>query len=93
MILGILTLAVVGIAIIAFRKGWPRPFVITATASLYFNVFVLVVQSFEKVPSLHALAPTQKEPPFAIAQLALLILFVTITVLTTKRGRSRRIHA
>jgi hypothetical protein len=35
---------------------------------LYFNVFVLVVQTFEKVPSLRAIAPTQKEPPFAAAQ-------------------------
>ena len=86
-ILGIITLVTVGIAILALRKGWRRTFVIAATASLYFNVFVLVVQSFEKVPPLHALAPTQKEPPFAIAQVLVLIVFVTLGVVATKRFR------
>jgi len=46
-----------------------------------------VVQSFEKVPALHALAPTKKEPPFGITQLALLILFVVATVYAVKRFR------
>jgi hypothetical protein len=52
------------------------------------NVFVLVVQSFEKVPALKAAAPTQKEPPFFIAQLAVLALFIVLTVLAVKRFRS-----
>ncbi len=43
------------------------------------TVFLLVVQSFEKVPSLKAIAPTQKEPPFAIAQITVLLLFVLLT--------------
>lgn len=47
--------------------------------ALYFNVFVLVVQSFEKVSALRALAPTQKEPPFAIAQILVLAIFVVVT--------------
>jgi flagellar biogenesis protein FliO len=59
--------------------------VITAATALYFNVFVFVVQSFEKVPALRALAPTQKEPPFGITQLLVLILFVTATVYAVKR--------
>jgi hypothetical protein len=52
--------------------------------ALYFNVFVLVVQSFMKVPALHALAPTQSEPPFGIAQLAVLLVFVVATVLAVR---------
>ena len=52
--------------------------VVTAIAALYLNVFVLVVQSFVKVAALNALAPTQSEPPFAIAQLAVLAIFVVI---------------
>jgi hypothetical protein len=47
--------------------AWRKTYVIEACAVLYFNVFVLVVQSFEKISGLRAIAPTQKEPPFAIA--------------------------
>ena len=54
---------------------------------MYFNVFVLVVQSFEKVPGLRAIAPTQKEPPFAIAQIAVLVLFIVVTIVSVKKFR------
>jgi len=53
----------------------------------YFNRFVLVVQSFEKVPALKALAPTQTEPPFAIAQLLVLALFVYAGIQAARRFR------
>ena len=56
--------------------GWRGIYVITAVISLYFNVFVLVVQLFQKVPSLNAFAPTGSEPPFAVAQGALLLFFL-----------------
>ena len=46
---------------------------------------ILVVQSFEKVPALKALAPTQKEPPFAVVQSIILALFVVATVFAIKR--------
>src|SRR5205823_1713264 len=83
-VLGILSLVVLAIAIFAryarhLSGGWRRAYVITASIALYFNCFVLVVQSFQKVPALHALAPTQKEPPFGIAQLTLLVLFILLT--------------
>ena len=55
--------------------------------ALYFNVFVLVVQLFEKVPALHALAPTQSEAPFKIAQLLLLILFAVFITAAAKKFR------
>jgi len=51
-------------------------YVVTAIAALYLNCFVLVVQAFQKVPALAALAPTQSEPPFAIAQGLLLVVFI-----------------
>jgi uncharacterized membrane protein YdcZ (DUF606 family) len=69
--LGVISLVVLAIAIATrypLHLSWRKTYVITACAVLYFNVFVLVVQSFEKVPQLKAIAPTQKEPPFAIAQ-------------------------
>ena len=53
---------------------------ISAIVALYFNCFVLVVQSFQKIAFFHALAPTQKEPPFAVAQAILLILFVGLVI-------------
>ena len=86
--LGIISLVVLAIAIVTrypLRLAWRKTYVITACAALYFNIFVLVVQSFEKVPQLKAIAPTQKEPPFAITQVAVLVLFVVLTTFAVKR--------
>jgi hypothetical protein len=89
-VLGILSLIALTIAVGARYRGKMQGasrwiYVVTASISLYFNVFVLVVQSFEKVPGLHSLAPTQKEPPFAIAQGVVLVLFIVLTVMAVKR--------
>jgi uncharacterized membrane protein SirB2 len=62
--------------------------VVSATLALYFNVFVLVVQSFEKVPALHALAPTQKQAAFMVAQLSVLAVFIALGILAAKKLRS-----
>ena len=56
-----------------------------AAIALYLNVFVLVVQAFMKVPAINALAPTQKEPPFLIAQIIVMLIFIGLTVLAVKR--------
>ncbi len=48
--------------------------------AFYFNVFVLGAQLFQKGPVLHALAPTQSEPPFLITQKILLTLFVVLSI-------------
>jgi hypothetical protein len=88
--LGIISLVVLTLAIVTryfVHLAWRKTYVIAACAALYFNVFVLVVQSFEKVPPLRAIAPTQKEPPFAIAQIGLLLLFVVLTTFAVKRFR------
>jgi hypothetical protein len=89
-IIAAISLVVLAIASVArysrhLAGAWRSTYVITAALALYFNVFVLVVQSFEKVPALKALAPTQKEPPFAIAQLVVLAAFVWLTILAVKR--------
>jgi len=91
-ILGALSLIALALAIYArynqhLTGRWRSTFVITAIVAQYFNVFVLVVQSFSKIPSLKALAPTQSEPPFAIAQGLVLLLFVTLGTLAVKRFR------
>jgi hypothetical protein len=83
--LGILSLIVLAIAIVARYRhhlsgGWRRTYAISAVLALYFNVFVVIVQLFEKVPALHALAPTQSEPPFQAAQLTALVLFAFLGI-------------
>jgi len=90
---GILSLVFLTVAILArysFRLagGWRRTYVISASIALYLNVFVAVVQAFEKVPALKALAPTQSEPPFLVAQLVVLALFGALTVVAAKRFRA-----
>jgi hypothetical protein len=92
-VIGILSLILLALAILAryplhLSGAWSRTYAITATISLYLNVFVLVAQCFAKVPSLHALAPTQKEAPFMIAQLIVLALFVALTI-AAARGFSK----
>jgi hypothetical protein len=83
---GLVACVVLAIALFALYKerlvgAWRWIYVITAVASLYFNVFVLVVQSFVKVSALNALAPTQSEPQFAITQAVVLAVFILITVI------------
>jgi len=88
-IVGALSLLFLIVAIAA-RYGkrlagpWRWIYVVAAMLAFYFNVFVLVVQLFRRVPQLKELAPTQSEPPFAIAQLALLFVFVVATVLAVR---------
>lgn len=76
------------------QGGWRKADAIGMVASLYFLVFVLVAQAFGKIPALRSLAPTQSEPPFAIAQIAVLVLFVWLGILVTRRaGRVSRAMA
>ena len=80
-VVAVLSLVLLAVCVVAryvkdLRGGWRRIFVITAVAALYFNVFVLVVQLFAKTPQLATLAPTQSEPPFALTQLLVLVVFV-----------------
>jgi hypothetical protein len=86
-VIGILSLVILALAVIAWYRGWRGTWVITTMLAQFFNFFVLVVQSFEKVPALHALAPTQKETPFQVAQLATLLVFVALAVLTYRKFR------
>jgi magnesium-transporting ATPase (P-type) len=69
---------------------WRWIYVVCAMIALYMNVFVLVVQLFQKVPALKALAPTQSEPPFAVTQLVVLALFVLLTIFATIRFRGEQ---
>ncbi len=87
---GIISLVILAVAIPAryvfhLVGAWRWIYVVGAATALYLNVFVLIVQAFLKEPALKALAPTQKEPPFLVAQLVVLMLFVGLTILAVKR--------
>ena len=82
-------LAIALLALYAFRLAghWRWIYVVTAMAALYLNVFVLVVQSFQKLEVLQPLAPTQSEPPFVAAQAAVLVAFIVLGILAAIRYR------
>jgi hypothetical protein len=91
-VFGILSLIVLPVAMFArygrnLAGGWRRAYVVTAMIALYLNVFILIVQLFEKVPALRALAPTKSAPLFKVTQLVVLVLFVVLTIATVKKFR------
>jgi hypothetical protein len=86
---GVLALTLIALYAQRLAGGWRAVYVVGAMVSVYLNVFVLIVQVFQKVPALHALAPTQKEPPFAIAQVAALLVFAVATVIAVRRFHPR----
>ncbi len=91
---GIISLVVLAVALYALYSqhlagAWRWIYVVTALFALYLNVFVLVVQSFQKIPALNALAPKGSEPPFAIAQAVVLAAFLYFGYCAVKAFRTR----
>ena len=89
-IFGVISLVVLAAAIYGrysahLAGGWRLTYVIGAIFAQYLNVFILVVQMFQKIPALKKLAPTQKEPPFAVAQLVVFAAFVALGALAAVR--------
>ena len=74
----LLLIALIGLYSRRLRGSWRWMYVVTAITALWFNVFVLIVQAFLKVPTLHAFAPAGNEPPFLIAQGGVLAVFVVL---------------
>ena len=99
-IIGILSLVLLAIACIALygmklSGAWRWIYVLTAMISLYFNVFVLVIQSFLKVGPLHALAPSvpPSEPPFAVVEGVVLVFFIIVIIGAVRRFRPMPTYA
>ena len=93
--LGIISMVVLAIALFArygrkLAGAWRWIYVLTALLALYFNCFVLVAQSFQKVPALKALAPTQSGPPFLVTQLIVLVGFILLTIMAAIKFRPAR---
>jgi hypothetical protein len=89
-IVGVLSLVLLAVAIAALyvfhlAGRWRWVYVATALAALYLNVFVGIVQSFQKLAFLKPLAPTQSEAPFLIAQVLVLALFIVLGIVAARR--------
>jgi hypothetical protein len=94
---GIISLVVLAVAILAryalhLAGAWRRIYVVWAAVALYLNVFVGIVQAFQKVPALAAMAPKQTEPPFVVTQLVVLVLFIVLTIGAAKRFRGESVR-
>jgi glucose-6-phosphate-specific signal transduction histidine kinase len=94
---GIISLVVLAAAIVAryplhLTGAWRRTYVVCAGVALYLNVFVGVVQAFQKVPALAALAPKQTEAPFVVTQLVVLVLFIVLTIAAAKGFRGEAVR-
>lgn len=94
-VVGIISLVALAIAIAALygyhlAGAWRRIFVATAALALYLNVFVAVVQSFMKIPAVKSLAPTQSEPPFIVAQVVVMVIFIVVGYLAAKQFHPAR---
>lgn len=90
--LGLVSLVVLAFGFFALNARrlagrWRAVYVVTVVIAQYFNFFVLIVQSFQKIPPLRVLAPTEAEPPFAFAQGAALVAFIVLGTLAVKRFR------
>ena len=86
-LLVLLAAAVLALYVFRLAGAWRWIYIVTAVASLYLNVFVAVVQSFQKLSFLQPLAPTQSEPPFVVAQVIVLIAFIALGALAVVRFR------
>jgi len=92
--IGILSLVLLAIACIALygmklTGAWRWIYAVTAMIALYLNIFVLIIQSFLKIPALTALAPGNPPsgPVFAVVQGLVLVVFVIVIVATARRFR------
>jgi hypothetical protein len=89
-VLGIISLVVLAAVVLALcvfhlEGPWRWIYVAGAILALYLNVFVGVVQAFQKLAFLQPLAPTQAEAPFVVAQVAVLAIFAALGFLAVKR--------
>ena len=99
-IIAALSLVLLAIACLALYSmklsgAWRWIYVVTALLSLYFNVFVLVIQSFLKIPALTALAPGNPPagPVFAVVQGIVLVFFIVVIIGSIRRFRPLQAYA
>jgi len=89
---GSVSLVILLVALIALygkhlAGAWRWIYIVAAVIALWFNVLVLIVQAFQKIPQLQSLAPTQSKPPFVISQAVAMALLVVLGILAVLRFR------
>jgi hypothetical protein len=89
-VIGIVSVVLLLAAILALYSfhlagAWRWIYVVCSVMALWLNVFIFIVQSFQKIPAFHSLAPTQTEAPFKIAQLLALAIFVILGIFAVKK--------
>jgi hypothetical protein len=89
-IVGIISLVALAVAIgslylFHLAGAWRWIYVVTAMVALFFNCFVAVIQSFDKIPALHAIGPTQDAPVVHISQLVVLVICIGLGGLSVLR--------
>ena len=85
-VVGVISLVVLALALLAWNKHWTKTYIITATVAEFFNVLVLIVQSFMKIPALHKLAPLGTEPITTVAKVGALVLFVVLAWVAIRKS-------
>jgi hypothetical protein len=81
----VLAIVLFGLYVRGLERAWRWIYVVGVLIALCLNVFVAVVQAFQKIGFVKALAPTQSEPPFLIAQLVVLAVFVVLGFVAVKK--------
>lgn len=94
-IVGIISLLILPVAMAALywkrlTGSWRTIFVVTSAIALYLNVFVLLVQLFQKTPALIVIAPTQQSPAFVVTQVLVLAMFVVLGRASVRGFRTER---
>lgn len=89
-IFGVLSLVALALAVYGkysqnLAGGWRPTYILSSLFAQYLNVVVLIVQSFQKVPPLHSLAPNGNELPVLVVQMATLAIFIFVGVRTVPR--------
>jgi hypothetical protein len=84
-VIGIVSLVILALAVVALNKHWTKTYIVSCIAAEFFNVMVLIVQSFQKIPALHAYAPTGKEPIVAVCQGIELVLFAVLAWIAIRK--------
>ncbi len=93
-VVGILSMVILIVACVMLYqlklKGWARlVYMVTGMIALYFNLLVLVIQSFQKIPFLNAFAPAGNEPPFIVVQGVVLLGSIVLGFLASRRHAIR----
>ena len=83
----VLVVTIAALYAFRLRGSWRWIYAGGAVLSFYLNFFVLIVQSFQKIPALNAFAPTGSEPAFAITQGIALLAFVVAGALSLRTFR------